>query len=473
MPLPVFEPPIAAVVRIDASTRTSVLHLRDVVSSVDRHYPKMRGALQGVRAAGAKAEAKEGAFDPVVSLGSETLRYNSSTTRGKSITGSANALGIEWTTVEGAKIAATRILNAGGVKSPESSTGSLGTWAVELKLPLLRGSGVNDKRVSLEQARFAVPGARYDAERLRFDLRFDASIAYWSWVAAVRRLAVRERVLAIAIARAAQIGAEVEAGGRPAIDASEADAESFLREADAAKARRDAEKAALTLGKFLWNSDGSPGAIPTLERVPVHEDGPASPATIGPDAVERIVRLALERRPELAGLMLERRRIALDRRLAENDFLPSVDLVVAPGLDLGDRSIGQTLKAGVRFSAPVGRVDARGRREEAAAKDRKVELEEELVRRLVRIEIDDAASAVNRAVERLSATDRSMRRLRDVEAGERVRFREGDSTLFLLNQRERQSAEAEVRWVDALADVELARAQFRWAGFMEDEDGVG
>ncbi|MFM7321059.1 MAG: TolC family protein [Armatimonadota bacterium] len=466
-------PVMVEVARPLAADASAPLRLVDVIASVDRHYPKVRGAAMAVRAADAKASSKEGAFDPVVSLGAESLRYNSASSRGKALVGSSNDFGVEWTTPEGTKVAAVRTLNAGGVKSPDSATGALGTWSFAVKVPLLRGNGVNDKLVARDQTRYGVPAARLDAVRLRFDVRFDASVAYWNWVGAVRRSTVRERLLDIATTRAAQIRTEVEAGGRPPIDSVEADGEVALREADLLKARRDVEKGALSLGKFLWSADGAPARLPDPIRAPGPESAPATPVPVAAEALENATRGAWERRPELAALALERRRLALDRRLAENDILPSVDLVVAPGLDLGDRGVGETMKAGVRISAPVGRIDARGRREEAIAKDRKLELDEELARRLVRIEVEDAVSAVNRAIERLGATDRSRRRLRELEDGERLRFQEGDSTLFLLNQRERQSAEAESRWIDAAIDVELARAQFRWSALLEDDHGIG
>lgn len=438
------------------------LLLEDVLRRVDDAFPKLIGAEAARRAVSAKRRSKEGAFDPVVSAGVESLRYNSASNRGKVSTGTGNEIGIEVATPYGLKVAAGRILNSGSVKAPNSATGSEGSYFLSLKVPLARGAGINEKAAALDQARLDEPIAAQEVVALRQETLLEASLAYWEWVGSVRRLRLREAVLALAEDRLRFVQREVAEDIRPAIDAAEADAEVALRRADRVKAQRDVEKAGLKLRKYLWDAQGENLPVPDAALAPA-EDPADVPAPIAPADADAARRRALELRPELAQLSLARRRIAVDIRLAHNDRRPNVDLVYAPGIDTGRRGVNDTLKAGVTVSIPLHQNDARGRLDEAREKDRKLEQEENLTRQGILIEIDDALSAIGRSAERHREARENLRLTRQVEEGERVRFREGDSTLFLLNQRERQSADAASRLIDIFVEFEQARSLFRAA----------
>ena len=60
------------------------------------------------------------------------------------------------------------------------------------------------------------------------------------------------------------------------------------------------------------------------------------------------------------------------------------------------------------------------------------------------------------SVERFRATDAEVVLSRQVEDGERKRFAAGDSTLFLVNQRERATAEALGRLIDNQLEYQQA-----------------
>ena len=130
-----------------------ILPLESFLSQVELRFPKLIGAEAERLAVTAKRQTKQGAFDPQVTLGTESLRYNSASTRGKASAGVSNELGIEVATPQGLKLATGRSWNAGGVKSPDSATGSDGSYFLYAKLPLARGGGINEKLVGLAQAR--------------------------------------------------------------------------------------------------------------------------------------------------------------------------------------------------------------------------------------------------------------------------------------------------------------------------------
>ncbi|MFM7188076.1 MAG: TolC family protein [Armatimonadota bacterium] len=225
------------------------------------------------------------------------------------------------------------------------------------------------------------------------------------------------------------------------------------REAALNKADRDIQKAAIMLAGYLWQDDGTPLPPPTMEQLP--SEMPV-PAFLEVARLQSSREGALAKRPEILAIAVQLMTVGLDERLALNDSRPDLSVVLQPGQDMGRLGIGETLKAGINFSVPVGRWDASGRRDAARAKTVKLTQDRELTKRQVLLEVDDAWSAINAAVERFQATDAEVSLAKQLEEGERKRFAAGDSTLFLVNQRERATAEALGRLIDIQLEYQQA-----------------
>jgi outer membrane protein len=432
------------------------LALPEFLKRVEANFPKLIGAEAERQVATAKRITKEGAFNPQVSFSTETLRYNSASSRGKASVGNDTEVGVEMSTPYGVKLAAGRSLNSGLIKSPDSSTGSQGTYFLYLKAPLLRGAGINEKATLLQQAQIGEPIASANLALIRQSVLQEAASIYWYWVGTGRKREIAQRLLEVAEFRVKAITREIEEKQRPAIDGIEAQAEVERRRVSQIKATRDLESATFKLRKYLWESEGD--QISKEEKIPEY-----IPTTTGKIETENLLQRAQERRPERTILSLQQQSTQWDARLAKNDLKPSVDIVFSPGRDLGSKSIGETLKAGISASIPLYQQEARGRLAEAEQKGRKWEQEIRLVERSIELEVKDAISAVRRADERYQAAEAAYQQNLALERGELIRFKEGDSTLFLVNQRERATAEAASTVVDIQVELEQARIALKAA----------
>lgn len=436
------------------------LTLEAVFDAVNSAYPKLIGADAERRMAAAKRREKQGAFDITPTLGTEFQRYNSASLRGKAYTYSANTAAVETTLRSGVKLIAGREFSTGTVKSPLSSTGGAGAFFAGAKIPVLRGSGVNEKTVGERQAILGIPLAARGYETVRLGALLGAAVAYWDWVASGQKRTVAVDLLRLASVRADQIRRENKLGAQPGIAVVETDQEVQRRRGALIKAERDLQKAAFKLAAYLWKNDGAPDALPSPEVLPPTMP---TPVPLAQSAVQDARNRAAVARPEIAALALQQEIARWDLRLAENDSKPDVSLVVQAGQDLGQNGIGQTLKAGVSFSVPLNRWEATGRRDGTRAKLAKLDQENALLRRQVALEVEDAASAVNAAEERCRTAVEEVTLSLRLEEGERSRFRAGDSTLFLVNQRERGTAESRARLIDVTAEYHQAAAAFRAA----------
>src|SRR5690606_31552180 len=127
----------------------------------------------------------------------------------------------------------------------------------------------------------------------------------------------------------------------------------------------------------------------------------------------------------------------------------------------GARSLrGTEVASGVTFAVPVQRRQARGEQQVAEAALARIDAELRFARDRVRTEIEDAASALNAALDAAVLVGAEVDVARELEQAERERFTLGDSTQFLVNLRELAAADAATRLIAAIAEAHKARAVY-------------
>ncbi len=438
------------------------LLLEQVFQIIDDRHPKLRGSVIERQVATAKRLEKQGAFDPILAISTDYLRYNSSSKRGKVSEAFGIGTEVNFLTRSGIKFFAASNLNLGATKSPLSATGDAGEYTFGLKVPLFRDFRVNAKAVGEQQAFLGETQAEIGITQTRLELFRKAADDYWNWVAAKRRLDVARNLLKLAEIRNDAIRQRTIAGDLPPIDAVEAEQEVQRRQAALAKAERDFQKAQFKLSLSLWLDDVTTQPLPDEGSV-LDVTLQLEPTAVTDAEIQDAIQLALQRRPELQAIAVLRDVTRLDLDLARNQRRPILDFALVPGRDLGPGGIGTTLKAGFIFELPLRQRTADGRIAQAQLKLQKLDLEERTLRQQIITEINDTASAINTAWQRYLATKRELEAAIVLERGENQRFLLGDSSLFLVNQRERATAEARNKLIDVQAEYEQARTALRLA----------
>ncbi len=441
----------------DLQVSSTTLTLDAVIQQVQNYHPKLRGARLERGIAGAKLLEKQGAFDPVLNAYSEYLEFNSTTSRGKLNNAFQSNLAIEFPTRSGLKYYFGYQRNAGSVKSPLSATGEGGEFYTGFQFPLFRGAGTNEKVIAEQQAELGISVADASLALTRLELLQKASSSYWDWVAANQRLGVAKTLLNLAQVRTIAIQDRVKAGDLAAIDIVEAQQEVQFRQGELVKAQRDQQKESLFLSQYLWDPDGKPSSPPSAQQAPQQFPSPtpleAALAQISPESI-------LTRRPELQRIALNNQIASLDAALAQNQRLSAVDLYATAGQDTGLNSVGSTFKLGVRVSLPLAQRTADGLLEQIQLKIDKLALDNLSETQRISIEVNDALQSVDAALGRYQAATQEVQLASQLEQSERSRFGLGDSTLFLVNQRERSAAAARIKQIDTQALLEKAKGTF-------------
>jgi len=124
------------------------------------------------------------------------------------------------------------------------------------------------------------------------------------------------------------------------------------------------------------------------------------------------------------------------------------------------------LEAMVVLEIPLQTRFMQGRIDQARALQRRMQLQASFATDRIKADVADAHSALRAARERINAAGNEVKAALALEEGERNRFDLGYSTLLIVNIREQQTAEAQLREIDAqfeycraLADLAAARGE--------------
>lgn len=367
---------------------------------------------------------------------------------------------------------------------------------VELRQPLLRDRAVDGARLGLRLAASDRAGAAADLGRQLADTVAAVERAYWTLVAAHREVEVRREAVRLAEEQLAETEARIETGAVPETEIAQPRAELERRRGELLAAREGAIRAESAL-KLLILGDGEPERW--TERLAPQE---GLEVTLEPVDVGTAMAAALAARPEVARLEAELERRRAERALARDAVLPALDAVVsydryglagdanpaagpsgAPlaglrgGLGdsfdrLGDGELEDT-RVALLLSVPIGNREARAGAVAAESAERRAAAELAGLRKAIRAEVLDAGAALETAGQRIE-TARAARDAAEVQLeSERLRFRSGLSTNFLVLTRQNDLSRARLDEIAAQTDYRRAETELaRVTGNLLAQRGV-
>lgn len=449
---------IAALLLALASLAAEPLRVDDVLASVETKYPPYLMALIEQDLAAGRLRRASGAFDLgfVARGGFNPRSYYD---------GSTGEVQLEqalpfW----GADVFAGYRVSSGLLASYDKlRTQEDGELRAGLRFSLLRDGPVDRRRAELWKARFEKEAADPFIQRQRLDVLRASARSYYQWVSAGLRLGVAEELHRVALERDSGLRKQADKGMVAPIVVVDNERLVISRQLGVVQARRRFEAAALELSLFHRSADDAP-VVPGRDRLPS-----AFPVTAPPASSDEkgLADAAAARRPELARIELLRQRTDVDRRLADNDTLPNLDLSVGVTRNLGsgpyaDRRTDEA-SVGVEFRVPVQRNEARGRLQVAEAEIRRLERDAAFTRDRIVNEVRDGLSALRAASEQISQTTRNVELADRLAEAERRRFEQGATDLLALQIREQAAFDARQADLEARADFFRAMADYRAA----------
>jgi outer membrane protein TolC len=219
-----------------------------------------------------------------------------------------------------------------------SSTGALfsSDLGVQFTQPLFRNRSIDNTRRQIKIQRKRLQQSDADFRRQTIDIISQVQRAYWDLVFALRDQQNRVANLNLAKENLRQVEAKIEAGAAAPLARAEVNTEVANRETDLLTATQQVSVAENTLKTLVLrdatSAEWETAYVPT-DR-PVYSD---EPVVMG-DAVKD----AMENRPELSRLKLQKEINDIDIRYFRNQLKPQVDLVSSFSLNGLSQGVGST-----------------------------------------------------------------------------------------------------------------------------------
>jgi len=448
---------IVAVTALSSSAAAQdTLSFQRFAAQVEANHPvAAQAALVRAQARSALQEAW-GAFDPKFTMsvsqkafkGEQYYTYLESALKVPTPVGADIKLGFDRT--------------AGPKSIEDRSTPRDGLLSLGISLPLGQRIITDERRTALSIARAQRDVGDAEQQGMINKLLLDAAKAYGGWYAASERAAIATEGVRLARFRFDAVVQRVQNGESAPIDTLEASLEVQRRLVTQVESETDARAARLIAESFLWDGRGTPVALGDQTR-PVLEGLERTP--IDTMRVSGWIESVYARHPELRKAEGKLRAAEAERLLARQAVIPFAEASVA---SLGERDAFDALGASDRWrenykaeldvESSLLLLKERGKASRTGQKEEFARLDRDRLRRdlayLVRIALNDVV-LLERVLVAQRATVAAATALRDAE---QVRFTNGESTLLVVNLRERLVLDEAAKLASVEGKLAAARA---------------
>lgn len=432
-----------------ASPKTQELSLIQVLQSIDSHYPQVKIArLEVIKASGAFVNAM-GQFDPSLEV----------STRSQPAGGYINNYGDTQLTIptlyNGVKLFAGYRNGEGNwpIYYQNYLTNSGGEYRAGLSLPLLRDRLIDKERTKLLSSAQLMLMKEQDAEVIKIKIYQEAIKAYWQWVEAGLQLKTFSQLLDLAQKRQHAIEQGASVGDLPKLAISENLQQIMQRKQLLNQGQMIFEQAGINLSLYFRDLKGNP-------LVPEARALPALTSTSYP------IEASLREHPGIKRLNHYATMMKLKRNQARNELLPHLDATAYTFKQNGTGGypllIPQAAMVGVSFKFPLLQRQAKGNLIQAESELRQVRVEKRFLYEQLNNEFKNMLIGISRSRQQVTLLQKELHLALKVQKGETNKFHEGDSTLFLVNQREQMTTQVQLNTLHAEVQLEELKDRARY-----------
>lgn len=444
---------LAAISPLLGQQAGAILSYDDFMTIVREHHPIARQSeLQGDRGKANLTQAR-GGFDPKFE-GSVNQKYFKDIQYYSYMQGK-----VKVPTWFGITAQAGYELNTGEYLNPSARVPDDGLWYAGVNVSLLNGLLLDQRRAELKKAKIYLESAEIEQRFLLNQLLFDASAAYWDWFKAYAKVQIYKEAVDNAQVRFEGVKRSAFLGDRPFIDTLESGIQLQNRKIGLLEEELNLKNKSQYLEVFLWKEGFVPLELDSLTR-------PSERQNLGAAVMDLHVYDQLDSLISFhPALMYGQNKIdmkSLDLKLKRQGILPNVDmkynLLSEPlGLDQLNQVSSSNYNWGLTVNYPLFT-----RKERGSIQLTQIQLEQdqmdlltkrELVEYKVKMAINSYQTS-NLQIDQYQQVTNDYERLLDAE---KQLFSIGESSLFMINSREKAFIDAQLKLVDYQFENQLSK----------------
>ncbi|MDT0678701.1 TolC family protein [Autumnicola musiva] len=444
---------LAVQISLCQENNISKLEFSEYLAIVKKYHPLVKQAGLVVDEANFKLLKARGAFDPKIEAELSEKKFKS--TDYYNLFNSAFKI----PTYYGLELNAKYEENSGEYLNPQNKVPDGGLYSAGISLDITNGLFMSERMAALRKAKIYRNQSQLKQSLLTAEILYDASTAYFNWYAAYEELLLYQNFLRNAEFRLRSVKTQFRAGDKPAVDTLEANITMENREIQLQQAELDYYKASLKLSNYLWIENNIPLEI-TSEVIP----NKALFEEVNEMWLENEITATnnIEENPKLIILQYNIEMMEVERRLRANKLLPNLDLsynFLTSEPEEWQRLNTNNYKFGFNLSLPLFLRKERGDLQLA-----KIELENS------KYELINANQEIANKLESLQNEIISFRNqrlkmdnlvsdYRSLVSAEQRKFELGDSSLFLVNNRENSFISAKLKEIEIILKYLKSQAE--------------
>lgn len=346
-----------------------------------------------------------------------------------------------------------------------------GLYTAGVSLPVGQGLLIDNRRATLRQAQLYLTIAGAERQKLVNKTLVTISKDYWDWYYAFQKLEYTSKVFNLAKDRYLFVADNVKYGEEAPIDSVEAHYNYLMREQLLRQAEIDYRNARLVLSTHLWK-DGN---------IPLEIDSTMTPSAFGTETdtslvlkMNQLVDSATTIHPEIVKLDFKIQQLNIDRRLAIENLKPRINLNYnfLSSNNFENNGFGpifrNNYKSGIEVYMPLFLRKERGKLNLIKNKIAQTNYELNFTIRENKVNL---LSAYNDLLmyDRLIKTQISVvDNLQQLYDAEQLKFTNGESTLFIINNRETTLVNAQLKLAELKAKYAVTKATIKWLAGLQN-----
>lgn len=444
-----------------AQDSVHTLSARQVMEIVKRYHPV---ALQaGILVEQAKADivSARGQFDPVFENEAAQKTFEGTAYY------SYNRPEISIPTWFGIEVKAGLEYLSGNRTDPVDTKGE--SSYLGISIPLAKNLLMDKRRAALQSAKIFRQASVAERRNMLNQLMLDALKSYWSWVKEYQLYQVMNEAVAINESRFRWVRSAYQLGDRAAIDTTEVLAQWQQFELLRSQAWLNFQNAGLELSVYLWTAGAQPYELPSniIPQEPLREISVMNQPV---PVLNELLNAAVSNHPELRLYQYKLQALNIERKLKFQELLPVVNFrynQLGRGYDVWKTATSpyfeNNYRYGLSISIPLRLSQGRGEYKKARLKINYAELELEQKKRQVENKVRSYFNELLALKEQVKWQEQSWRNYLQLQRAEELRFRSGESSLFLVNARETKALEALQKLLELKAKYFVSENTVRWA----------
>jgi outer membrane protein TolC len=420
----------------------NILNYVEYIEMVKKHHPIAYQAHLKLQAGEAKLQKAKGGFDPKLE-GAVAQKYYD----GKNYYSYINA-GLKIPTWFGLTGQAGYNITNGNYYNPESKTPDDGLWYAGVSLNLGNGLIIDKRRAELKQAKIYVNSSEMEQKLILNQLIFDASMAYWEWCKSYSKYIVYQKAQQNAYDIYQNVKFSAQLGEKPYIDTLKALIQLQNQDLKLEQQKLNLQNKKIFIETFLWQDGFIPLEIDST-YMPLSLNLISEPASINLQIIDSLVL----NHPEIQYYMYDIDMAKIDFRLKKEQIKPIINvkynLLSTPNNQsiVGEYDI-ENYQWGAQIAYPLFTRKERGN---IALSEIKInEKESGLTNKKTQIQYK-ITSTLNNWVssnEQFNIYQKTVNNYKKLYESEKILYQIGESSLFLVNFRQKELIEAEIKLIE-------------------------